>query len=74
MLNNQFSQGIRTFFCMGALIIWRLIMKKNSKARFNNIELYKAMDEEYDNPEAAEKCRKAGIERRLRILVTMAFF
>ncbi|MDR2047199.1 MAG: hypothetical protein LBP79_04815 [Clostridiales bacterium] len=49
-------------------------MKKNSKARFNNIELYKAMDEEYDNPEAAEKCRKAGIERRLRILVTMAFF
>lgn len=36
-------------------------MKRNSKARFNNIELYRAMDGFYDNPQAEEICRKAGV-------------
>lgn len=37
-------------------------MKKNSKARFNNIALYKAMDNYFDNPNAQEICRKARIQ------------
>jgi hypothetical protein len=37
-------------------------MKRDSKARFNNIELYKAMDDYYDNPEAEAMCKKAGIK------------
>lgn len=37
-------------------------MKKNSKARFNNMELYKAMDNFYDNPQSQILCRKAGVQ------------
>ena len=37
-------------------------MKKNSKARFNNMALYKAMDNFYDDPQAQILCCKAGVQ------------
>lgn len=37
-------------------------MKRNSKARFNEMALYKAMDEYFDNPQAKTICQREGIK------------